>query len=674
MIAVTDLQSWKRIALVGGCGVTAYEVCAALFMPHMPPPSRFEFAVIAAMFLFAGMAHWREAATQRYLPLFKLIPWALIGDSFYRIYRADFSFDVAVPVLAVFFGCAMISETRRELLWYFIFSTAAASITALLVENPLIPVQTYVATVMLIGLLSYMLIGARLRDQQELARSQQILESAGQLARVGGWEHDPATGTMRWTRSMFEIFGVSDRATAQPDEILKRFDADSYGDLVTHVSATLNSGVPMDYEREWATESGPRWIRTIGSRIRSGRTNRVVGASQDITAYKRTQHDLVEARDLSERALQARSQFLANMSHEIRTPMNGVIGMTSLLQATTLTDEQQDMVETVKVSGESLMSIINDILDFSKIDAGRIELEEQAFSLRECVTSVLDLTTPTARDKNLNIGASITSDTPDRLLGDVTRLRQVLVNLLSNAVKFTERGSIQIDVQSLNEADKKPQSGWHAIEFKVSDTGVGIDPAARPRLFQPFEQEDASITRRFGGTGLGLAICKDLVELMGGEIWVDSTPGQGSTFGFVLTLRAAGDDATVGQQPHASNQPLPRRMKVLLAEDNPVNQRVRQKILDRLGCDVDLAANGHEVIDATTDDDYDVILMDVQMPGMDGLEATRHLRRATNQTRIVAMTANVLEEEREACFDAGMDDFIAKPITVDALRNVLENC
>jgi CheY-like chemotaxis protein len=287
---------------------------------------------------------------------------------------------------------------------------------------------------------------------------------------------------------------------------------------------------------------------------------------------------------------------------------------------------------------------------------------------------VLDLTTPTARDKNLNIGASITSDTPDRLLGDVTRLRQVLVNLLSNAVKFTERGSIQIDVQSLNEADKKPQSGWHAIEFKVSDTGVGIDPAARPRLFQPFEQEDASITRRFGGTGLGLAICKDLVELMGGEIWVDSTPGQGSTFGFVLTLRAAGDDATVGQQPHASNQPLPRRMKVLLAEDNPVNQRVSLKILDRLGCDVDLAANGHEVIAATTDDDYDVILMDVQMPGMDGLEATRHLRRATNQTRIVAMTANVLEEEREACFDAGMDDFIAKPITVDALRNVLENC
>ncbi|OPY51246.1 MAG: hybrid sensory histidine kinase BarA [Methanosaeta sp. PtaU1.Bin060] len=481
-------------------------------------------------------------------------------------------------------------------------------------------------------------------------------------------------GRFKYVNPRFaEMFGYSVKEVLEkgPKEILLAEDWPRVEEGL-QLKLAANEREPLYLEIRGLTKRGELvYVEVFGSVTEYESRTAVVGTALDITERKSIENDLLRAKEEAEAAAKAKSEFLANMSHEIRTPMNAVIGMTSLMLGTELNQEQREYIETIRYSGQALLSVINDILDFSRIERGKIELEYAPIQLRSCIEEALTLISSQASEKGLKLFYTVEAGTPEAVLGDSSRIRQVLANLLSNSVKFTQRGEIEVHVSTSVQKNDSCE-----LHFSVRDTGIGISQETGGRLFQPFSQADASTSRKYGGTGLGLAISKRLVELMGGRIWFESIEGKGSTFHFTIRAKASDDlPKRVATDLTAQNAPKKARdLRILLAEDNMVNSRMATLMIKKLGYEVDSVANGREVLEALERQPYDLILMDVQMPEMDGLEATREIRRRwpSNGPRIVAFTAYAIQGDREKCLEAGMDDYLSKPINLEDLRAALE--
>jgi len=444
-------------------------------------------------------------------------------------------------------------------------------------------------------------------------------------------------------------------------------DKRRYTSMDLKLLTALASQLGVAIKRAQLFEDLKRSERSLEKKIKE-RTLQLEESNRELAVIN---NELKLKRIEADAANSAKSVFLANMSHEIRTPMNAILGLTDLAMDMATDSEQRDYLSMVKQASESLLTIINDILDFSKIEAGRLDLECIDFSLEETIKGVLDTFTFQSRKKGLQLRQHIAPEVHEVLKGDPVRLRQVLLNIVGNAMKFTDKGSISLEVRDSGEGTVDTP----ILLFSVSDTGIGIPSDKREKIFKSFSQADSSTSRKYGGTGLGLTICMSLVKMMGGRIWVESEPGKGSVFLFTARLPAGDPEKVVKVESEPLLHPPVKPLRILLAEDNSLNQILAVRLLEKRGHAVTIAENGNEVLSILADKDFDLILMDAQMPEMDGYATTKAIRSGFGVLNpnipIIAMTANVMEGDREACLAAGMDDYVSKPIRVLDLMSAL---
>ncbi|MBZ5620075.1 MAG: PAS domain S-box protein [Acidobacteriia bacterium] len=522
-------------------------------------------------------------------------------------------------------------------------------------------------------------ITERKHAEQALQRSEEKFRQLAENIREVFWMMPPAATEILYVSPAYEqVWGrTCDSLYQRPASWLDAVHPEDLGQARSNLPRLMRGETAESEFRIRTPDGQAKWIRNRAFPIRDqgGQLIRIVGIAEEITERKRYEAELIHAREGADAANRAKSRFLANMSHEIRTPMNGVIGMIQLLFETDLTPEQRQYATVAQASGQTLLALIDDILDLSRIEARKITLENLSFDLRQTVEDVVQLMRVQARAKGLPIHSRVSPDIPPFLRGDAHRLRQVLSNLFANAIKFTERGVVTMDA-----ALERQGEGTATVRFTITDTGIGIRPDQVAALFSPFTQADASTTRKYGGTGLGLAICKQLVEMMGGTIGVDSREGRGSTFWFTVVF----DLAHPNQQPTATERGDGRfgaaggttrveiDARILVAEDNATNRDVALAQLRKLGYEASAVTNGAEAVEAVQHGRYDLVLMDCEMPEMDGFEATRRIRGSVHPgIPIIALTADAMSGDRDRCLSEGMNDYLAKPVEMGLLRDVL---
>jgi len=520
-----------------------------------------------------------------------------------------------------------------------------------------------------------------MRENNALEQTTAMLKDTQDMVRVGNWERYYRNGTAWLSEEIFQILGRSFQPVVSYERVLEYIHPDDRERVIRTFDKTLQPGQHCDIEYRVIRPDGEiRHLHSIGRATEwsGGKPVKMAGAIQDITERKTIEEELAEAKQQAEEAARSKGEFLANMSHEIRTPMNGIIGMMHLALQTELDERQKNYIGKAHLSAENLLRILNDILDFSKIEAGKMKMEAVDFHLWDVVGNTVSLIKLKAEEKGIQLISRIDSDVPKVLRGDPLRLGQVLINLGSNAVKFCDaRGTVSVKVAVKSEDNQEA-----VLRFAVQDTGIGISPEQQGRLFQGFTQADSSTTRKYGGTGLGLTISQKIVQMMEGNISVDSIKGVGSTFSFTVRLsRPQGEpspqDASYGQNEALTSEVMARLQdaNILLVEDNEINQELMMELLIANGITVETAYDGQEALDLLATDEFDCVLMDCQMPVMDGYEATRRIREQEKfkDLPIIALTANAMKGDREKVLDVGMNDHIAKPIKVNEMFNIMAN-
>lgn len=521
-----------------------------------------------------------------------------------------------------------------------------------------------------------------LRESETAAlTAKRNLEDAQRVAHVGSWTLDIPNNALIWSRESYLIFGILPDTPLTFDIFFNCIYPDDREAVSSAWTAAL-AGAPYDIKHRIYVDNQIKWVHERANITFDGNGQALsgIGTVQDITESKQAKEALKEANQRLEAALlhantanRAKSEFLANMSHEIRTPMNGVLGMTQLLKFTPLSQEQQEYIDNLELSGKNLLALINDILDLAKIESGKLQLEQVDFSLHHCIQEVLSIESAVLRQKGLKLTTEISPEIPLLIHGDALRLKQIMFNLVGNAAKFTHHGSITVSASIQSRHDQSV-----VIRMAVKDTGIGIASESLSRIFDTFEQADNSITRSFGGSGLGLAICRRLTDLMGGTIRVESIVGEGSTFfvelPFLVPTYRQAFDGDERQSPPADAQC--DHFKVLIAEDNPTNAVTTVAMLKQLGHHSETASNGHEALELFHRGTFDAILMDVQMPVMDGELAVSIIREQEQKTGghipIIALTAFALNGDRERLLSKGFDGYVSKPVDMQQLADELQ--